>query len=185
MRKNFGEKAYLYPQPVFVIGSYNEDSTPNAMVAAWGCCADFGRITVYLDKTHKSTDNILARKFFTVSFADVEHLKQVDYLGIVSGKKEPNKFEKSGLHAVKSELVDAPIIEEFPLTLECKLVSFDPESEQCIADVVNVSAEEKILGSDGKIDPLKLNAITYDPVHHYYIALGEIVGRAFADGKEI
>ncbi len=185
MRKNFGPKAYMYPQPVLVISSYNEDNSPNTMVAAWGSCADYDKVAIYIAASHKSMDNILNRKAFTVSFADVAHIKQVDFLGIVSGHKDSEKFAKSGLHAERAENVDAPIITEFPVALECEFESYDAEAELCIARVVNVSAEESVLDADGKIDLVKLNAVVFDTVKHSYIAIGDRVGKAFSDGKNL
>ena len=182
MRKNFGSKPLLYPQPVLIIAAYGEDGTPNAMNAAWGCIADYHKVAVIIAAEHKTTANILARGAFTVSMADADHVTEADYLGVVSGNDVPDKVAKAGLHAVKSEFVDAPIMEEFAMALECRLVSYDPESEMMIGEIVNVSADDRVLGEDGKIDPALLRPITFDPVHNAYIALGDAVGRAFCDG---
>ncbi len=184
MRKNFGAKPFLYPMPVLIIGSYDENGTPNAMNAAWGCIADMNRIGIYVAGNHKTMANILARKAFTVSMADAAHVVESDYVGIASGNDTPNKLEIAGLHTTKSEFVDAPIIDELPMALECKFVSFDEESELLIGEIVNVCADESIL-TDGKIDPAKLNPITYDPVNHAYLTLGNKVGNAFSDGKKL
>ena len=185
MRKNFGAKPFLYPMPVLIIATYGEDGTPDAMNAAWGSIADMNRIAIYLSAEHKTTKNILARKAFTVSMADAAHVVEADYVGIVSANTVPDKLVKAGLHTVKSEYVDAPLIEEFPMALECKLVSFDEESELAIGEIVNVCADESILDEKGNIDPAKLNPITYDPVNHAYLTLGEKVGNAFSDGKKL
>ena len=185
MRKNFGAKPFLYPMPVLIIATYGEDGTPDAMNAAWGSIADMNRIAIYLSAEHKTTKNILARKAFTVSMADASHVVEADYVGIVSANTVPDKLVKAGLHTVKSEYVDAPLIEEFPMALECKLVSFDEESELAIGEIVNVCADESILDEKGNIDPAKLNPITYDPVNHAYLTLGEKVGNAFSDGKKL
>ena len=184
MRKNFGAKPFLYPMPVLIIASYNEDGTANAMNAAWGCIADMDRVAIYVAGNHKTMANILTRKAFTVSMADAANVISADYVGIVSGNNEPNKMEKAGWHTTQSEFVDAPLICELPMALECELVSFDTESELLIGRIVNVSAEERIL-TDGVIDPVKLNPITYDSVNHAYLTLGEKVGNAFSDGKQM
>lgn len=184
MRKNFGAKSYIYPQPVLIIASYDENGIPDAMNAAWGSVADTNKIAMYLAGHHKTVKNILLKKAFTVSMADIKHVVECDYVGIVSGNDVPNKLEIANLHTTKSEFVDAPIIDELPLALECKFESFDEESELLIGEIVNVCADESIL-TDGKIDPSKLEPITFDPVHHQYIALGNVVGNAFKDGLKL
>lgn len=184
MRKNFGAKPFLYPMPVLIIASYDENGTPNAMNAAWGCIADMNRVAIYVAGNHKTMENILTRKAFTVSMADEANVVEADYVGIVSGNNERNKVEKVGWHTTKSEYVDAPLIDELPMALECKLVSFDEESELLIGEILNVCADESIL-TNGNIDPVKLNPITYDPVNHGYFTLGEKVGNAFSDGKKL
>ncbi|MBQ8562545.1 MAG: flavin reductase family protein [Firmicutes bacterium] len=185
MKKNFGAETWLYPMPVFIIGTYNEDGTPNAMNAAWGGTANSARIAICVDKSHKTTENFLARKAFTVSIADARHVVESDYVGIVSGFDVPGKISKAGLTAVPSEFVDAPLFEEYLMTLECKLASYDYDTELLIGEIVNICADESVLGEDGQIDVQKLQPITYDPVHHDYIVLGEKVGKAFEDGKEL
>lgn len=183
MRKNFGAKPFMYPLPVLIIAAYDENGIPNAMNAAWGTIADFHQVAIYLAADHKTTKNILNTKAFTVSMADEKHVKEADYVGIVSGNSVPDKVEKAGFHTVKSELVNAPVIEELPLTMECKLVSYDTEAELLIGEIVNVSADESILDAEGKIDPQKLNPISYDSANHAYYTLGEKVGNAFSDGN--
>jgi len=170
--------------PVLVIAAYDENEVPNAMVAAWGCIADLHQIAIYLTAEHKTVKNILKKGAFTVSMADAEHIAQADYLGIVSGNKEADKVARAGLHTIKSEFVDAPLFEEFPMALECKMVSFAEESELMIGEIVNVCADEKILDAEGKIDLTRLNPVSYDPIHHAYYGLGEKVGQAFSDGKK-
>lgn len=184
MRKNFGAKPYIYPQPVLIIATYGEDGTPDAMNAAWGGISDMNRIAMYLSAGHKTVKNILARKAFTVSMADAAHVVECDYVGIVSGNDVPDKLARAGLHATKSEFVDAPLIDELPMALECQLVSFDEESELLVGEIVNVCADECILGETGKIDPVKLRPITFDAVNNAYLVLGEKVGNAFQDGKK-
>jgi len=185
MRKNFGPKSFLYPMPVLIIATYNENGSPNAMNAAWGCIADVDKIAIYVEASHKTIKNILQRKAFTVSMADEDHVVSADYVGVVSGNDAADKFERSGFHAVKSDFVDAPIIEELPMALECKLISYDTETELLTGEIVNVCADEKILNEKGKIDPFKLCPITYDPVNHAYISLGKKVGNAFKDGLKL
>ena len=138
-----------------------------------------------LSAGHKTVKNIQARKAFTVSMADAAHVVACDYVGIVSGNKVPDKFEKAGFHATKSEFVDAPLIDELPMTLECTLVSYDPETCRLVGEIVNVSADERILDENGKIDPAKLEPITFDPVNNAYLKLGEKVGNAFKDGMQL
>lgn len=185
MRKNFGAKPFLYPMPVLIIGSYDENGVPDAMNAAWGAICDMNQIALFLSADHKTVKNILERRAFTVSMADADNVVPADYVGIVSGNDVPDKVERAGWHVTKSEFVDAPIINELPMTLECKFISFDEESECMVGEIVNVSAEERILGEDGRIDLSKFTPICYDPVRHDYVTLGQKVGNAFKDGKNI
>ena len=185
MRKNFGAKAMCYPMPVFIIGTYNEDGTPNAMNAAWGGISEETEITVCIDSTHKTAENLMARKAFTVSMATASQVAACDYVGIVSGTKEPDKFARAGFHATKSAFVDAPLIDELPMALECEVISYDPESCRLVGRIVNVCADESVLDENGKVDAAKLAPITFDPMHNRYLALGESVGRAFHDGLSL
>ena len=182
MRKNFGAKAICYPMPVFMIGTYGVDGTPNVMNAAWGGISEEQEISICVSEDHKTTENILARKAFTVSIATAKYMAACDYVGIVSGNKVPDKFAKAGFHATKSEFVDAPLIDELPMAVECELISYDPESCRLVGRIVNVSADESVLGDNGKVEVAKLQPITYDPMSHRYLALGEAVGQAFHDG---
>ena len=184
MRKNFGAKSWLYPMPVLIVAAYDEQGKANAMNAAWGGIFTDDHIGICISEGHKTTKNILATKAFTVSMATVEQVVACDYVGVVSGNKECDKFAKAGFHAVRSEVVNAPIIEELPFTLECEMVSYDTQSNHLVGRIVNISADDKIL-TDGKIDFRKLRPITYDPINHHYIALGEVVGNAFSDGKKL
>ncbi len=185
MRKNFGAKAMCYPMPVFIIGTYNADGTPNAMNAAWGGISEETEITICVDSTHKTAENLLARRAFTVSMATAKMLAACDYVGIVSGTKEPDKFAKAGFHATKSEFVDAPLIDELPMALECEVISYDAETCRLVGRIVNVCADESVLGENGKVDAAKLQPITYDPMNHHYLVLGQQVGRAFHDGTAL
>ena len=182
MRKNFGPKTVCYPMPVFIIGTYNEDGTPNAMNAAWGGISEETEISICVDNTHKTAENLIARKAFTVSMATADFLTACDYVGIVSGNQEPDKFAKAGFHATKSEFVDAPLIAELPMALECELISYDPDSCRLVGRIVNVCVDECVLGENGKVDVSKLRPITYDSINHHYLVLGEKVGQAFHDG---
>ena len=182
MRKNFGAKAMCYPMPVFIIGTYNADGTPNAMNAAWGGISEEQEISICVDNTHKTAENLLARKAFTVSMATEKYIAACDYVSIVSGNKEPDKFAKAGFHATKSEFVDAPLIDELPMALECEVISYDTETCRLVGRIVNVSADESVLGDNGKVDVSKLQPITYDSMNHDYLVLGKKVGNAFQDG---
>ena len=185
MRKNFGAKAWLYPQPVFIIATYGEDGTPDAMNAAWGGIADADLISICLSAGHKTTKNILARRAFTVSMATADQVTACDYVGIVSANSVPDKLSRAGFHTTRSGAVDAPLIDELPMALECELVSYDENTGLLIGRVVNVSADERILDADGKIDPAALRPITFDAVNSAYLVLGEKVGNAFSDGSKL
>ena len=185
MRKNFGAKPMCYPMPVYMIATYGADGTPNVMNAAWGGITESTEITICVSEDHKTTENILARKAFTVSMATAKYMAACDYVGIVSGNDEPNKFEKAGFHATKSEFVDAPLIDELPMAVECQLISYDSESCRLIGRIVNVSVDESVLNESGKVDVAKLQPITYDPMGHDYLVLGEKVGKAFKDGLKL
>ena len=185
MRKNLGAKAICYPMPVYIIGTYNEDGSPNAMNAAWGGISEETEITICVDSEHKTAKNLISRKAFTVSMATVQYMAACDYVGIVSGNQEPNKFAKAGFHATKSEFVDAPLIDELPMALECEVISYDEESCRLVGRIVNVCADESVLGENGKVDISRLQPITYDPMNHHYLALGSKVGQAFHDGMAL
>lgn len=185
MRKNFGVKPWCYPQPVFILAAYDKEGKPNAMNVAWGGIYYDDQIAMCISANHKTTANILESKAFTVSMADEGHLRECDYVGIVSGNKIKDKFEKAGFTSVKSEFVNAPVIEQLPMTLECELISYNPESCTLIGRIKNVSADESILDEKGKISPEKLRPITFDPVHNAYLRIGEKVGNAFKDGLQL
>ena len=184
MRKNFGAKPYMYPMPVLIIGTYSEDGKPDAMNAAWGGICEEDRIMLCLSESHKTTQNILKRKAFTVSFADRAHVVECDYVGVVSANKEPDKFAKAGFTALKSGFVDAPLIEQLPMAFECELDKVN-EDGLIIGKIVNVSVDERILGENGKPDPAKFTPICFDAVNNAYLALGETVGKAFSDGLKL
>lgn len=185
MRKNFGAKPYTYPQPVFIIATYGKDDIPDAMNAAWGGISDDTQVSICLSAGHKTVKNILERKAFTISMADADYVKECDYVGIVSANNVPDKIERSGFHITKSEYVDAPLIDELPMALECRLISYDSQSGRLIGEIINVNADEKILNSEGNIDPMKLRPITFDPINNAYNVIGEKVGNAFKDGSAL
>ena len=184
MRKNFGAQTWLYPMPVLIIGTYDETGVPNAMNAAWGGIYDTNLVMVCLAHDHKTTENIKKAGAFTVSFATKDTVIACDYVGIVSANDEPDKFAKAGFHAVKSECVNAPIIEELPMTMECKLVKFN-EDGICIGEIVNVCADARVLDEQGQIDAKKMNPILFDGVTNAYWSFGEKVGQAFFDGEQL
>ena len=184
MRKNFGQKTWMYPMPVLMIGTYDENGKANLMNAAWGGIYDYNHVELSLSAGHKTTQNIRLKGAFTISFADTPHMAACDYVGLVSGNKVSDKLEKAGFTTEKSAFVDAPIICELSMALECKLVKFN-EDGNIIGEIVNVSADECVLGEDGLIDAAKLRAIAYDAVHNDYLVLGEKVGNAFKDGNKL
>lgn len=183
MRKDFGAKPFLYPQPVMIIGTYDEEGKANAMNAAWGGIVGANEIIIDLS-SHKTTVNIVKNQAFTVSVADAEHVVACDYVGVVSANTVDDKMEKAGFTTTKSKFVNAPVINELPLTLECVLTKVI-DGGKYLGEIKNVTVDERILGADGEIDLAKFTPITYDPVHHGYYALGERVGSAFKDGEQL
>ena len=182
MRKHLGAKPYLFPQPVMIIGSYDENGEPNAMNAAWGGIVGMDQIIISLGN-HQTTDNIMRNRAFTVSMADAAHVAACDYVGLVSKRDEPRKMEKAGFTTSKSTFVNAPILNELPLALECEL---DKVLDGLIVGrIVNVSADEGILDGDGAISMERFAPITYDTVNLKYYRLGACVGTAFSDGKAL
>ncbi len=184
MRKNFGSHSWLYPMPVLIVGSYDENGMPNAMNAAWGGIYDTDTVMVCLADDHKTTENIRKNGAFTLSFGTENTVVSCDFVGMVSGKDCPNKFEKAGFHEEKSTFVNAPIIKELPMSVECKLLKFN-EDGICIGKIVNISAEESVLDETGKIDRNKLAPICYDSISHQYYGVGQKIGNAFSDGKKL
>lgn len=185
MRKNFGAKPYLYPQPVLIVATYGEDGTPDAMNAAWGGISDTTEIGMCLSKGHKTVKNILARGRVHGQHGGRGPCDGVRLPGAVSANDVPDKLARAGFHTTKSELVDAPLIDELPLSLECRLLSYDPATGHLFGEIVNVSADERILNEAGKVDPEKLCPITFDPFNNAYLKLGEKVGNAFKDGSQL
>ena len=177
-RVNLGAKPLMYPQPVLIIGTYDENGVPNAMNAAWGITTDFKEITISLSD-HKTTDNLKVKKAFTVSMATEDQVVPCDYVGVESARKVSDKFSKAGFHATKSGFVDAPLIDELPLAMECKVKSF--EDGILIGEIVNVSADESVI-TDGAVDIKKVKPISFDPFGNAYFGVGDKVGNAFKDG---
>lgn len=159
MRRNFGAKPLSYPQPVFIIATYNEDGTPNAMNAAWGGISEMTEISLCLSAGHKTVKNIQKRQAFTVSMAEASHVAACDYVGIVSGNTVKDKFAKAGFHSVKSTFVDAPLIEELSVALECKLIDYNPETCILRGEIINVSVDERVIDKDGKVNAEKVEPI--------------------------
>lgn len=185
MRKNFGAKPLTYPQPVFIIATYGEDGTPDAMNAAWGGISEIKEISMCLSAGHKTVKNILKRKAFTVSMADAAHIVACDYVGLVSGNNVPDKFERAGFHATKSEFVDAPLIDELAVAVECRLIDYNPDTCILRGEIVNVSVDESVIGEDGKVDVEKAALVIFDPFNNEYRKIGAKAGNAFSDGKEL
>ena len=184
MRKDFGAKPLSFPQPVLILASYDENGNADAMNAAWGGITGDNEITMCIGGAHKSTENILARKALTISMGDAAHATACDYVGIESGKNVDNKLEKAGFTVTKSNFVDAPVINELAVCLECNLKSYDKETGHMVCEIVNVSVDESAL-TDGKVDVAKVAPITFDPFNYAYHVIGEKVGNAFSDGKEL
>lgn len=176
----------IFPMPVLMIGTYNEDGSVNVMNAAWGTMQERGRVALNLTETHKTVKNIKAKGAFTVSIADADHVVEADYFGVESGNKAFDKFAKSGLTAEKAEFVDAPVIKEFPICLECEFIEYQDNEYGLgvIGQVVNITSDEKVM-VDGKIDMSLVNAIAFDPYTHGYYRVSERVGEAFKDGLKL
>ncbi len=185
MRKNFGPNPLSYPQPVFILAAYDEAGVPNAMNAAWGGISDDHEVSLCISPGHKTTANLLATKAFTISMGTLDQVKACDYVGLVSGNRVPDKFARAGFHAVRSEFVNAPLIQELPMAMECELISYDSKSCRLVGRIVNVSADECVLNDAGRVDPAKLKPITFDPMNNTYVVLGDTVGDAFQDGLEL
>ena len=186
MRKNIKTTEAIFPMPVLMIATYNEDGSVDVMNAAWGTMLSRNQVILNLTESHKTVKNIKERKAFTVSIADSKHVVEADYLGIVSGNNTPNKFENTKLTATKSENVDAPIINEFPICMECEFIEYqdDEYGAGVIGKVVNVTADESVMNGDN-VDISLVDAISFDPYTHGYYKVTERVGNAFSDGKKL
>lgn len=187
MKINLGVKPYLFPMPVLMIATYDDDGQVNVMNMAWGGICDDNKVALNISDTHKTAANLRARRAFTISVADIDHLEAADYFGMVSGNKVPDKFECSGLHAVPSERVEAPVVTEFPLTIECRVVDMKTTdgTMRAVGEIVNVMVEDTALDERGRVDPLKLKAFLFDAFQSGYYAIGEKVGQAWKSGAEM
>ncbi len=187
MKKDLGVIPAVYPMPVLIVAAYDEDGKVNAMNAAWGMICDMDRIALFISEGHKTTQNILHTKAFTVSLADRAHMDAADFFGIATGNKMADKFERSGCTAVPGTHVHAPIIEEFPVVMECELAEVSKtESFYCIVGkIINTAAEADVLDEKGKIDPAKTQALIFDQFRHGYYITGEQVGKAWNAGAAL
>ena len=187
MTKNLGVQPYLFPMPTYMIGTYNEDDTVDVMMMAWGGICAEDMVALNLEAEHKTVANLETRKAFTLAVPGTDTLRESDFFGIASSNKMADKFERTGLHAVKSERVNAPVITEYPLTLECEVVEMQsqPYWLRVLGKIVNVIADEKVLDDAGKIDAGKLNAFAFDQMHNGYYAIGEKVGQAWNSGADL
>ncbi|MBQ7502597.1 flavin reductase family protein [bacterium] len=184
MKKNLGVMPAVFPMPVLMIAAYDKRSKVNVMNAAWGMMCSNDKIMLIINDEHKTTQNLLKSKAFTVSLADRAHMEVADFFGIASGNKMSDKFERTGFTAVKSQFVNAPVIEEFPVVMECELAEVvNTESFYCIVGkIVNTAVEERVLSENGKVDPAKLEALIFDNFQHGYYVIGEKVGKAWNAG---
>ena len=187
MKKELGVKPYLFPMPVLMIATYGEDGAVDVMNMAWGGICGENMVSLNIEEEHKTSENIKKRGAFTLSVADIPHLEAADFFGIASGNQMAGKFERSGLTAVKSGKVDAPVVQEFPLTLECKVVvdRMEVYGQHVIGEIVGILADEAVLDERGRVDPVKLNAFAFDPFQNGYYAIGEKVGQAWHAGAPL
>lgn len=187
MTKDLGVKPYLFPMPTYMIGTYNEDNTVDVMMMAWGGICAEDMVALNLESEHKTVANIETRKSFTLAVPGTDTLRESDFLGIASANKMPDKFVRTGLHAVRSERVDAPVITEYPITLECEVVEMQqqPYGLRVLGRIVNVIADEKVLDEKGRIDAGKLHAFAFDQMRNGYYAMGEQVGQAWHSGADL
>lgn len=187
MRRDLGKQPAIFPMPVLMVAAYDENGKVNVMNAAWGMISSMDKVTLFINEAHKTTKNIRVSKAFTVSIADRKNMEVADFFGIATGNKMEDKFERTGLTSVKSKNVDAPIIEEFPLAIECDLDEIiETETFHAVVGrIVNVSVDEKVIGENGKVDPKKLDALVFDQFQSGYYTIGERVGKAWNAGKEL
>ncbi len=184
MKKNLGVVQAVYPMPVLMVAAYDENGKANVMNAAWGMICNSDRIALFIDEEHKTTRNLLKSKAFTDTNPDPAHMEAADFFGIASGNTKEDKFERTGYHAAKSEFVNAPVIEEFPVVMECELaeVTSTESFYAIVGKIVNTAAEESVLSENGKVDPTKLDALIFDQFQHGYYLSGEKVGQAWNAG---
>jgi len=185
MKRKIGAQPLVYPMPVFVVGTYNSDGTPNAMVAAWGGITEEREITICVSAEHKTVEGLRAHGAFSVGIADTRNMAAADYLGITSGNDVPDKISRVGWHAQRCETVNAPSFAEISLTLECRVKSYDEQACRLVGEIVEITADEAVLDEDGRINADKLRPITYDTQKHVYRVISEAVGEAFKIGKTV
>ncbi len=187
MKKDLGLVQAVYPMPVLMVAAYDENEKVNVMNVAWGQICDDDKIILFIGEGKRTWLNIKASKAFTVALADRAHMDAADFFGIASGNKIDDKFERTGYHAVKSDRVHAPVIEEFPVVMECELLEFLHTEfvDGIVGRIVNVKAEESVLAEDGKIDPEKTDALMFDQFRHGYYVTGEKAGRAWNAGMAL
>lgn len=187
MKKSLGVEPFVFPMPVLMIATYSENDAVNVMNMAWGGVCAENMVALNIDGGHKTAENIKKRGVFTLSIADIDHMEEADFFGIATGNKMPDKFEKSGLHAVKSDKVDAPIVTEFPVTLECKVAEIQQANGglRVVGEILDVLVDETVLDEKGKVDPTRLNAFLFDQFQHGYYRIGEKVGQAFSCGAKL
>ena len=187
MTKDFDVKPYLFPMPTYMIGTYNEDDTVDVMMMAWGGICAEDMVALNLEAEHKTVANLEARKAFTLAVPGTDTIKESDFLGIASANKMADKFERSGLHAIKSKKVNAPVITEYLITLECEVVEMQsqPYGLRVLGKIINVIADEKVLDAAGKIDVSKIHAFVFDQMQNGYYAIGEKVGQAWHSGAAL
>ncbi|MBQ8972705.1 MAG: flavin reductase family protein [Clostridia bacterium] len=185
MRKDLGKELAVFPMPVLMVAAYDENGKVNVMNAAWGMIGAMDKVVLFIDEDHKTTANIHQSKAFTVSLADKDHMAEADFFGIATGNKMADKFERTGLRAEKSAFVNAPVIQEFPVTMECELAGVIEQENiyAVVGKIINTSADEKVLDEKGKVDVAKLNALIFDQFQHGYYVAGEKVGQAWNAGK--
>ena len=187
MKKSLGTFPGVYPMPVLMVAAYDENGRVNVMNAAWGMICAMDKIALFIDEDHKTTQNLLKTRAFTVSIADREHMDVADFFGIATGNKMADKFERTGYHAVKSDVVNAPIIDEFPYVMECELAEvINTENMYAIVGkIVDTKAEESILDENDKVEVEKLQALIFDQFKHGYYVSGDKAGKAWNAGKDL
>lgn len=187
MKKDLGVHPFLFPMPVLMIATYGQDEVVDVMNMAWGGICDDNMVALNISEDHQTADNIKERMAFTISVTDASHIAESDYFGIVSGRNVKDKFSRTGMKAVKSSRVDAPIVLDYPLTLECRVVELQHTINggfRVLGEIVNVIADSEILDEKGNVDPTKLNAVLFDPFQNGYYKIGEKIGQAWSDGRK-
>ena len=184
MKKKINTCPAIFPMPVILIATYNEDGSIDVMNAAWGTAYDTKQILLNISESHKTTENIRRNKAFTVTVATERFIAEADYVGIVSAKRVKDKFAKTGLKAHKSDLINAPILDDFPICMECTPAEYDGEYG-VLGDILRLTVDEEFVDANGMVDLAKMRVIAYDPFNHGYYVVGEKVGQAFSDGKKL